>query len=88
MKQAGSDSRIHFELSPEDKILPCPFCGSHDIELCNTHTPSYWMECQECDAQVHGEYGPDLVSGPGSYGSLRQHEAAAKSAIAAWNRRA
>lgn len=87
MINAGHDHAYHFELSPDDAVLPCPFCGGSNIELCNTHTPSYWMECQDCEAQAHGRYGPDLV--PRShYGSLRQHEAAAESAINAWNRRA
>lgn len=75
----------HFELEPTDDVKPCPFCGSRDLELQNTHTPSYRIECQSCPATISGEYGPDLVGG--RYGSERQHRASAESAVAAWNRR-
>lgn len=58
----------------------CPFCGSYDIELCNTHTPSYWVECEGCGAQIHGphsEYEDDA----------RGHIDSANSAANAWNER-
>lgn len=37
-------------------LLPCPFCGGTDLIVGNTHTPSFSVDCQECEAQVHGEY--------------------------------
>ena len=84
------------------QLLPCPFCGSDDLELCNTHTPSFWVECHGCEAQVHGEYfeGPrrktkfgyaEAPRGPfeANFANLHsEYRKAAKSAIAAWNRRA
>lgn len=35
-------------------INPCPFCGSVSLELCNTHSPSFWIEC-ECGVQFRGK---------------------------------
>lgn len=32
------------------EILPCPFCGSSDVELCVTSNFS-WCECQNCEAE-------------------------------------
>ena len=56
-------------------LLPCPFCGSVRLEACNTHTPSFWVECLDCDGQAHGEHRP------------KSYIAALKSAVVAWNRR-
>ena len=38
------------------KLLPCPFCGSENLEVCNTHTPIFWVNCFDCEGQAHGEY--------------------------------
>jgi len=69
----------------------CPFCGSFDLELNNTHTAAYWISCNSCESE-----GMDVrVSGKcfsGGYRSERiprkRHELAKKSAIELWNRRA
>lgn len=63
-----------------DKLKPCPFCGSEELELASTHTASYWIECG-CGAEVHGDYG-------GDEGNLPQHMFAKQSAIESWNARA
>ena len=35
----------------ETKLLPCPFCGSKDLERCETGKPSWhWIFCTECHA--------------------------------------
>lgn len=39
-------------------LLPCPFCGGTDLEIANTHTPSFWVRCNECDAEATGEHFP------------------------------
>lgn len=70
----------HVEMEGEE-VKPCPFCGSGTIELENTHSAIYWMECQGCGAQVDGE---DFTSYPDNEDS---HLAAAQSARTAWNRR-
>jgi ribosomal protein L37AE/L43A len=65
------------------KLEACPFCGSNNIELLNTHTPAYWIECDDCTANIHGK----------SYGNkkdmddINKHRASALSAIRKWNGR-
>ena len=58
------------------KLLPCPFCGSDNLEVCNTHTPSFWVNCFDCEGQAHGKYREG------------QFKAAMLNAVDAWNRRA
>jgi len=83
----GACRVIHnLRLEPGDCVLPCPFCGSADVELRNTHTASYWMACNECGAEHHGgkAFGRNIES---SYLTLRHHQLAKVSALKAWNRR-
>ncbi|WP_196491458.1 Lar family restriction alleviation protein [Burkholderia diffusa] len=40
------------------ELLPCPFCGSSDPEIWNTHTPSFSVQCIACDAEATGDYFP------------------------------
>lgn len=37
--------------SADESLKTCPFCTSLNIEVSNTHTPSYWAECRDCGAQ-------------------------------------
>ena len=77
---------INLTLRPNDTVKPCPFCGSRDVELCNTHAATYWLECQGCGAEVSGKsHGTNT---PSEKQTRRQHRAAVVSALAAWNRRA
>lgn len=39
-------------------LLPCPFCGGDDLQLGNTHTPKFSVECLSCNAEVGGLYFP------------------------------
>lgn len=35
-------------------IKPCPFCGDAlHLEVC--HTSSFWIECENCGCNLHGE---------------------------------
>jgi hypothetical protein len=75
----------NLRLLPTDHVLPCPFCGAAEVELRNTHTAAYWIECW-CSAQVHGiQFGGDVPSEKLTMGA---HMAAKDSAIERWNRRA
>ncbi|WP_273794610.1 hypothetical protein [Brucella intermedia] len=79
----------------------CPFCGGNDVDLANTWTPSFWVECEDCSAQVHGEAfeGPDRkdrfsyakepsTEFEATFDQLYpEYQQAALSAINAWNRR-
>lgn len=76
---------INLKLTPPEKLLPCPFCGSANLELGNTWTACYWIMCDDCTAEVHGEpFGED--DGKGHY-RVRAHRKAKASAIEKWNTR-
>ncbi len=72
---------INFELAdfPDIKLKPCPFCGSEELELINTHTPYYWIECVSCCCELtcSGDYA----------NTVADHKKAALNVIGKWNRR-
>jgi len=72
----------HVELE-EEMIEACPFCGSTDIALCNTHNSAYWMECQNCAAQVDGQSFASYADG----NEDERHFESARSALTTWNHR-
>lgn len=38
-----------------NRLKPCPFCGTKDdLEICNTHTESFWIACRNCGVEVTG----------------------------------
>ena len=68
------------------RLAACPHCGfTHTLEICNTHTPSYWIEC-ECGAQWHGGY---VETGRKASRAkvIAAHRKAMDNAIRGWNRR-
>lgn len=81
-----SIAQLPGEPRPHTKLEPCPFCGSTDITCQNTHTPYYWAECQNCDAQGPTESGgyngkPFTTKRE----ALRVHAAAFVAAVRGWN---
>lgn len=85
----------HFVLEVSDLVRPCPFCGNDEIctdphdesgglELKNTHTASYWIECP-CGVEVSGESHEG--GGRIARTSEAKHRKAAKSALDHWNER-
>jgi len=75
-----------YNLSSKDikaDIAFCPFCGG-SAELQNTWTPSYWVECIDCEAQVHD---PDSAWVRCDAEMKSKHTASAKRAVKAWNKR-
>jgi hypothetical protein len=69
----------------------CPFCGSFDLELNNTHTACYWISCRYCavegiTVEVTGKSFSDNYSSEKI--PIANHKKAKQSAIDAWNRRA
>lgn len=84
-------------------LNPCPFCGGDDLEIINTHTPSFWVECVDCNARVPGGYVkgprrddrfhyeacPDGSKFEATYDELYpEYQKAFRSAVLAWNTRA
>jgi Lar family restriction alleviation protein len=68
-------------------LKPCPFCGALEVEVTNTHTPSYSVECYACGAQ-----GPDGRPNSGVADKSKQlvvtkrrHSEAINAAIDGWN---
>lgn len=82
-----------------EALAPCPFCGcdyadteeSSGLEVCNTYTPSYWVQCNACGAEKHtGEREmPDSIILPqGQKGYTEQMFIDARAAaVDAWNTR-
>lgn len=84
-------------------LNPCPFCGGDDLEIINTHTASFWVECVDCNARVPGGYVkgprrddrfhydacPDGSRFDATYDELHpEYQKAFRSAVLAWNTRA
>lgn len=38
-------------MSSEVRIKPCPFCGSHTLEICRTNDEACWIACDKCGAR-------------------------------------
>ncbi len=82
-------------------LKSCPFCGSYNLELSNTHTPSFSVTCQDCGGEASGEYFPGphhktrfhySQNPQGKFeadfaGLWPEYQKAAVSACNAWNRR-
>ena len=37
------------------KILNCPFCGSHRVNICRTNKDACWVECISCGCNLSSE---------------------------------
>lgn len=72
--------------SDGEYLEPCPFCGSLNVTVSNTHTPSYWAECEDCGAQGPSSTYPKREARSRA-GVRRQHKAALSEAVERWNRR-
>lgn len=86
--QQGFSAHYDETKTKEDaKLKGCPFCGSENVEIGNTHTPAYFVQCVDCNAETHATY---------TYGKAlktrkqcqREHQRSFMSAVDAWNTRA
>jgi Lar family restriction alleviation protein len=76
---------INLVRDPEDKLMPCPFCGNNQVTIENTHSPCYWVEC-ECGAEMHS--GGVKWKTEAGKNNMSNHRKAKQMAIDAWNQRA
>lgn len=67
-------------------LRECPFCGGDALTICNTHSPTFWIEC-ECGAQMSGEYIDAGDTAPNEAAALVEFEKAMASVVADWNTR-
>lgn len=35
-----------------EKIKPCPFCGSKKVDVCRTNENACWIRCAKCGADA------------------------------------
>lgn len=69
-------------------LKPCPFCGEQDrLELANTHTASYWIECEACEATARDPKGSGNPYRTKAAAKKAHHQSMRRT-IATWNRRA
>lgn len=74
-----------------DLLLDCPFCGERDdLDIVNTHTPSYNIECNNCGGTMvggnpNGYWGQPIRTTTRCAGL---HAAAIEKAVERWNTRA
>lgn len=78
--------KAHGERDTEG-VVACPFCGGVNIEVSNSHTPSYRGECQECGAQGPSNEYPKREAQKSRSGVRRQHQRAFARALELWNLR-
>lgn len=79
-------NRAHGTSDESDELLPCPFCGSGEIIVENTHTPCYQAECQGCGAQ--GPKSDSVKRHATTYNAvMKQHHKAFDQAVRYWNNR-
>jgi|GEM_PF-2556104 len=89
-------------MTAEHTLPPCPFCSSKNTEIANTSTPYFGVKCDDCGAEVHGQYfegpvrrdkfsytpDPKNVYEADYNGLYPEYRKAFDSAIVAWSRRA
>lgn len=83
----------------DEKLAPCPFCGcdypeteeQSGLQVCNTHTPAFWITCGACGAEQHAhehEFPLTVDIGKGQMGYTAEMFVEARAAaVAAWNTR-
>lgn len=76
-----------YDPAKHGKLKKCPFCGSADLEVNNTHTPSFWVECLNCSAEVHGDYDSANDKPSSFLERCDLYIRALVSAVTCWNRR-
>ena len=76
----------HGQSDESTELRACPFCGSENVEIVNTHTPYYWGQCIDCECEGPKSRSPDRHA-RSKRGVKNQHEEAFKKAVINWNSR-
>lgn len=79
-----------YEANVDPELGACPFRGSQNVTAGNTHSPSYWAECEDCGAHgPHGDAGREGFKRIGTKVKCeRLHRTAFSNAVEFWNKRA
>jgi hypothetical protein len=81
--------KAHGESDPAvSELKPCPFCGSNNILVSNSHTPCYAGECQDCGATGPSSGAPRRYAVKSRAAVEQQHAQYFMLGCAAWDRRA
>ena len=70
---------INLELKNRLQLDHCPLCHGENVALVNTHTPSYWIEC-ECGLELHDREHSNLPD------TAKGHMMSAIWVIEQWNK--
>jgi hypothetical protein len=86
---SAGDWSAHYEAvtyKDLNRLHSCPHCGlTNTLEICNTHTASYWVEC-ECGAKYHAA-AVEVPRRASRETVIECHRIALDRAISGWNRR-
>lgn len=85
-EHGGWSGTLAYDPAVHEEVAPCPFCGSEEVEINNTHTPYYWLECQGCNARMDAD-SFDFGRMTTEREWKDAHTESMRSAIANWNAR-
>ena len=46
---------FNLERNMDKSIRCCPFCGSHEVEVCRTNPNSCWIRCAVCGCDAESD---------------------------------
>ena len=86
-KHGGWSAHGEYEPGVDPALRACPFCGSKELTVSNTHTPYYEVTCDRCGAEGPSDYRHGATwSRKSSKERTREiHWLAFDAAIRAWN---
>lgn len=80
MKNVSTLKRLFKLVKTTELIKDCPGCTNDLVDITNTHTPYYWIECNVCGLELHD--ARILVS---RKDSLKMHKESFLHVIKKWN---
>jgi len=87
-KCGGWSGHGEYERGTDEPLHACPFCGSANVSVINTHTPYYTAKCRGCGAEgPRTNTGDAWNRGMPRDATERLHREAFQAAVDAWNGR-